>query len=90
MDLFLKASRLVIRRTVAKEMCDAGLIFVNGQPARSSKEVKPGDMIEIRRRDIHRVYRVDKLPETKQTSKADAPNLTTLVSEVRPDEELLS
>ncbi|MDM7923214.1 MAG: RNA-binding S4 domain-containing protein [Pyrinomonadaceae bacterium] len=90
LDLFLKSSRLVIRRSVAKEMCDAGMIFVNGQAARSSKEIKPGDEIEIRRRDDQRLYRIEKLPETKQTSKADAPALTTLVSETRPEDDLLS
>lgn len=90
LDLFLKSSRLVVRRSIAKEMCDKGMISVNGQEARSSKEIKTGDSIEIRRRDRHSVYRVERVPETKQTSKADAPALTTLVSEERIANDLLS
>lgn len=90
LDLFLKASRLVTRRSVAKTMCDEGMIFVNGQAARSSKEVKASDHIEIRRRDRHTSYRIEKLPETKQTSKADAPALTTLLSEQRIEDDLLA
>lgn len=89
LDLFLKASRLVTRRSVAKTMCDEGMIFVNGQAARSSKEVKIADEIEIRRRDRRTTYRVERLPETKQTSKAEAPALTALVAEKRIDDDLL-
>lgn len=47
LDKFLKVSRLVKRRTVANEACDAGRIIVNGKPARASYEVKVGDIIEI-------------------------------------------
>ncbi len=47
-DKYLKVSRLIKRRTVANEACDAGRIFVNGKPARASYDVKVGDIIEIR------------------------------------------
>ena len=43
-----KVSRLIKRRTVANEACDAGRIFVNDKPARASYDVKVGDIIEIR------------------------------------------
>ena len=43
LDLFLKKSGLVKRRTVAQELCDTGRVLVNGRAARSAKEVKPGD-----------------------------------------------
>ena len=43
LDLFLKKSGLVKRRTVAQGLCDAGKVLVNGRVARSAKEVKPGD-----------------------------------------------
>lgn len=47
LDKFLKVSRLIKRRTVANEACDAGRVFVNGKPARASYEVKEDDIIEI-------------------------------------------
>ena len=47
LDKFLKVSRLIIRRTVAKEACDAEKVSVNGKPARASYDVKVGDEIEI-------------------------------------------
>lgn len=47
LDKFLKVSRLIKRRTVANEACDAGRVLVNGKVARASLNVKPGDTIEI-------------------------------------------
>lgn len=47
LDKYLKVSRLIKRRTVANEACDAEKIFVNGKPARASYEVKTNDIIEI-------------------------------------------
>ena len=46
-DKFLKVSRIIKRRTVANEACDAGRVFVNGQPVKASRDVKVGDEIEI-------------------------------------------
>ena len=46
-DKYLKVSRLIVRRTVANEACDAGRINVNGNRAKASYEVKIGDLIEI-------------------------------------------
>lgn len=48
LDKYLKVSRLVKRRTVANELCDAKHIDVNGKTARASYDVKVGDIIEIR------------------------------------------
>lgn len=48
LDKFLKVSRLIKRRTVANEACDAGRVSVNGKEAKASVQVKPGDVIEIR------------------------------------------
>ncbi|MBR4702880.1 MAG: RNA-binding S4 domain-containing protein [Oscillospiraceae bacterium] len=48
LDKYLKVSRLIKRRTVANEACDAERVSVNGRPARASYEVKVGDIIEIR------------------------------------------
>lgn len=47
LDKYLKVSRLIKRRTVANEACDAGRILVNGKVARASYDVKEGDKIEI-------------------------------------------
>ena len=47
LDKFLKVSRLIKRRTVANEACDAGRVLVNGKVAKASVNVKPGDVIEI-------------------------------------------
>ena len=47
LDKFLKVSRLIKRRTVANEACDAGRVMVNGKPAKASVNVKVGDEIEI-------------------------------------------
>ncbi len=47
LDKYLKVSRLIKRRTVANEACDAGKISVNGKIARASYDVKTGDVIEI-------------------------------------------
>ncbi|MCF0146143.1 MAG: RNA-binding S4 domain-containing protein [Eubacterium sp.] len=47
LDKYLKVSRLIKRRTVANEACDAGRVFLNGKTARASAPVKAGDVIEI-------------------------------------------
>lgn len=47
LDKYLKISRLIKRRTVANEVCDAGKVFVNGKIARASYDVKIGDLIEF-------------------------------------------
>lgn len=47
LDKYLKVSRLIKRRTVANEACDAGRVMINGKAARASANVKAGDIIEI-------------------------------------------
>lgn len=48
LDKFLKVSRIIKRRTVANEACDAGRVTINGKVAKASVDVKVGDEIEIR------------------------------------------
>jgi ribosomal 50S subunit-recycling heat shock protein len=48
LDLFLKTSRLVKRRTIAQVMCTAGRVLVNGHEAKPAKEVKRGDVITLK------------------------------------------
>ncbi len=47
LDKFLKVSRIIKRRTVAKEACDKGIVTINGKVAKSSSEVNVGDTLEI-------------------------------------------
>ncbi|GFN21759.1 MAG: RNA-binding S4 domain-containing protein [Thermoanaerobacteraceae bacterium] len=47
LDKFLKVSRLIKRRTLAKEVCDGGAVEVNRRPAKASTEIKPGDVITL-------------------------------------------
>lgn len=48
LDKYLKVSRIIKRRTVAKEACDGGRVTINGKPAKAGAEVKEGDVMEIR------------------------------------------
>ncbi|HEX8709669.1 MAG TPA: RNA-binding S4 domain-containing protein [Pyrinomonadaceae bacterium] len=87
LDLFLKASRLVPRRTVAQQLCEAGLVSVNGIAAKSSRAVQVGDEISLRRRQRLLSIRVLAAPAARQTSRNDAPGLYEILSDrvVSPD-----
>ena len=75
LDLFLKLSRLCLRRTLAQTLCDAGLVVVNGRVAKSSHAVKPGDELVIRNKSRRLTVRINKLPTTKSVSKIEAASL---------------
>lgn len=47
LDKFLKVSRVIKRRTMAKEVCDRGRVTLNGRPAKAGAEVKTGDILEL-------------------------------------------
>lgn len=81
LDLYLKSSRLISRRTLAQEFCAAGLVRVNGVPAKSSREVKPGDEIEIRRSQRQVKIRVLSVPAKKQVSRQAASDLFEIISD---------
>jgi ribosomal 50S subunit-recycling heat shock protein len=81
LDLFLRSSCLIPRRSLAQEFCDAGLIKVNGLTAKSSKEIKQNDEIEIRRRNRLTKIKVLEIPLQKQLSKQNATNLYEILSE---------
>lgn len=81
LDLFLKTSRLVLRRSVAQQMCDAGRVKVGGLKAKSGKEVKENDEIEIRRRDRAITVKIKQIPKSKQVSRNDAVSLYEVLSE---------
>lgn len=84
LDLFLKASRLCPRRAVAQELCDAGAVEVNGSVSKSSRAVREGDAITLRRRHRLTTVRVLSIPTTKQVARHEASSLY----EVLRDEEL--
>ena len=83
LDLFLKASRLCLRRTVAQKICDAGRVSINGKPAKSAHVVKTGDEISLQLRDKLIVVRVIAVPGERQTSKRGAKSLYETLSETR-------
>lgn len=90
LDLFLKASRLCSRRTIAQKVCEAGRVFVNGSQAKSSHAVKAGDEILIKRGDKLLTVRVVSVPAARQTSRKDAGMLYEIVSEELVEVDLLS
>ena len=73
LDKYLKVSRLIKRRTVANEACDAGKVTVNDKPARASYDVKPGDIIAITLGARTLKVRVTEVKETVR--KEDAASL---------------
>ena len=73
LDKFLKVSRLIKRRTVANEACDAGRVLVNDKPSKASLKVKPGDIIEIQFGT--RTVKVEVLDIKDTTKKEEAGDL---------------
>lgn len=73
LDKFLKVSRLIKRRTVANEACDAGRVMVNDKPAKASAQVKAGDIIGIQFGS--RNVKVEVLDVKETVKKEDVENL---------------
>ena len=73
LDKFLKVSRLIKRRTVANEACDAGRVMVNDKPAKASAQVKAGDIVEIQFGS--RNVKVEVLDVKETVKKEDVENL---------------
>ncbi len=81
LDLFLKSSRLCLRRTLAQKMCEAGLVLVNGKIAKPAATVKAGDELSLRRGERITKVRVLALPSARQTSRSDATSLYEMIDE---------
>jgi len=62
LDLFLKWSRVILRRTLAKDTCDAGRVMVNGQEAKAGREVRVGDTISVRFPRRQLTFRIRSIP----------------------------
>lgn len=73
LDKYLKVTRLIKRRTVANEACDAHRVTVNGKVAKASYEVKTGDIIEIR--FASGVIKVEVISVKEQVKKDEATDL---------------
>lgn len=81
LDKFLKVSRLIKRRTVAKEVCEQGRVFLNDSVAKASSTVKVGDELAIRFGQKLVVVRVDDVRENVR--KDEAGSMYTLIREER-------
>ena len=79
LDIYLKLSRLVPRRSLAQQMCEAGAVTVNGARAKSSREVRAGDELALRQRGRITTVRVLDVPG-KPPSKAQAASLYETLS----------
>lgn len=72
LDKFLKVSRLIKRRTIAKEACDSGRISVNGKVAKASTELKVGDIITLSFGERQTNYRVLQLSDHAKKENVDS------------------
>jgi len=81
LDKFLKVSRLIKRRTLAKEVADQGRITINGKVAKASSSVKAGDELAIRFGQKIVTARVEELRDT--VKKEDATKMFTILKEER-------
>ena len=77
-DKFLKVSRLIKRRTIAKEACDGDRVTINGKIAKAGSEVKPQDVIEIRFGTGALSVKVLKISESQR--KEDAQTMYEVIS----------
>ncbi|WP_416829579.1 RNA-binding S4 domain-containing protein [Ectobacillus polymachus] len=84
LDKFLKVSRLIKRRTLAKEVADQGRISINGLPAKASTVVKVNDILTVRFGQKLVTVKINELKET--TKKEDAANMYTIVGEEKVGE----
>ena len=83
LDKFMKISRIIKRRYVAKEVADKGRIQVNGKLAKSSSDVKVGDVLKIQFGNKTMEIKVNELHES--TKKEDAQKMYEIISETRTE-----
>ena len=72
LDKYLKVSRIIKRRTVAKEACDGGRVTVNERPAKAGTEVRVGDRLSIRFGNRLGVYEITDVSEVVRKENASA------------------
>ncbi len=86
LDLFLKRSRLISRRTLAQQACAAGAVSVNGQVSKGGKSIKVGDLIECRQRLGTLRVKVARLPGS-DTRRIEAASLYEVLASAEVDRE---
>ena len=79
LDKFLKVSRIIKRRSVAKEIADQGRILVNDRPAKSSSKVAAGDTLTIKFGNKTEVVKIKQIVET--TKKSEAEDMYEIIDE---------
>ncbi|MBO5180237.1 MAG: RNA-binding S4 domain-containing protein [Clostridia bacterium] len=77
LDKFLKVSRVIKRRTVANEACDAGRVLVNGRVAKAGLEIKVGDIVEIKFGDKMAKFEIVNVSEV--VAKRDASDMIKIL-----------
>lgn len=78
-------ARIVKRRSLAKELCDDGVVKVNGVPAKPSREVKVGDVVEVDTISRFLKFRVLEVPISKSVSKKKARELVEIIEDRKKD-----
>ena len=86
LDLFLKISRLIKRRSVARELCDSGRVLVNGHESKPAKEVKQGDIITLK--FSSRTVEIDVLTAPSSSKKISPGELYKVRSDIRLPKEI--
>jgi len=86
LDKFLKVSRLIKRRTLAKEVADKGRIWINGKQAKASSNVNVGDELAIQYGQKKVTVRVEQLKES--TKKEEAEGMFTIIHEERVSNDM--
>ena len=74
-DKFLSSVNILKRRSIAQDMCDNGVVKINGNVAKSSKEVRVGDRISLHYLEYTKHYEVQPSPQQRQFPKAKAVSI---------------
>ncbi|WP_088036619.1 RNA-binding S4 domain-containing protein [Evansella clarkii] len=85
LDKYLKVSRLIKRRTMAKEVAEQGRVKINGQTAKAGANVKEGDELKILFGQKHVTVRVDRLEESAR--KEEAGTMYSVIKEERIEQK---
>jgi ribosomal 50S subunit-recycling heat shock protein len=86
LDIFLKTSRLIKRRSVAKELCDRGKVEVGGLAAKAGREIKAGDVLTLALSRRKLTVEVVEIP-SGNVSKETASGLYRVIADLRVEEE---
>ena len=88
LDKFLKVSRIIKRRPVAKSVCDSGRVLVNDKPARAGKELREGDILRVKLNSKTLTCQILSIP-TGNVRAAEASSLYKVISEEEIEQDPL-